>query len=147
MNKVYANKNNIILEINEKDNDGLCPIVEASTMINIEIIKLLIDYSNGMPSMDEYANKNNITLKINEKNENGDYPLLFAIYNNNIEIVKLLINYAHKNKYQIRLPWAIRNNKIKIVKLLIKYVFKNNIKLKINQTYKDGNYLFMNAVS
>jgi len=49
----YANKNNIVLKINEQDNDGNYPLHSAACNNNIEIVKQLIDY----------ANKNNIIFK------------------------------------------------------------------------------------
>jgi len=84
----YANHHHIILEINEKNESGLNPLISATNNDNIEIFKLLIDY----------ATKNKIILEINEKeNEYGIYPLLNATENNNIELVKLLIDYANHN--------------------------------------------------
>jgi len=54
---VYANKNSIVLKINEKGYKYVnYPLLEATRKDNIEIVKLLMDY----------ANKNNIVLKINE---------------------------------------------------------------------------------
>jgi len=53
----YADKNKIILELNEKDNDGDFPLLWACRENNIEIIQLLINY----------ANENNIILELNEK--------------------------------------------------------------------------------
>jgi len=53
----YANKNNIFLELNEKNNNGNYPLLWACNNNNIEMVQLLIDY----------ANKNNIILELNEK--------------------------------------------------------------------------------
>jgi len=50
----YANKHNIILEINEKNEDGNNSLNLSIKHNNIEIIKLLI----------EYANQYNIILEI-----------------------------------------------------------------------------------
>jgi len=66
----YANKNNIILELNEKDKDGNYPLLLAIIHNNIEIVLLLMDY----------ANKNNIILKINEKDKNGYYSFFIFYY-------------------------------------------------------------------
>jgi len=48
----YVDKNNIILELNEKDHDGYYPLLLASNNNNNEMVHLLIDY----------AIKNNIVL-------------------------------------------------------------------------------------
>ena len=50
----YANKNNVILDLNGKENKyGEYPLLMAFEYCSIELIKLLM----------EYANKNNIILK------------------------------------------------------------------------------------
>jgi len=41
----YANKNKIILELNEKSCHGYTPIFEAIQNNNIEMFKLLVEYS------------------------------------------------------------------------------------------------------
>jgi len=132
----YANKNKIILIINEENHEGsYAPIVEAINNNNLEIIKLLIDY----------ANKNKIILKINEKDlYNESYPLLHAVTMNNIEIIKLLIDYANKNDIILEINennedgytpvfGAINNSNIDIFKLLINYGVEKNNKLIINE--------------
>eukprot|EP00833_Pecoramyces_ruminatium_P012007 jgi/Orpsp1_1/1186039/evm.model.c7180000096583.2 len=81
----YANENNIILELNEKNEFGDFPLLMAINKYNIEMVKLLIDY----------ANEKNIILELNEKDIDGNYPLLNAINNNNIETIKLLMDYAN----------------------------------------------------
>jgi len=75
----YATENKIILNLNEKDEDGYNSLLYATYCNNIKIVHLLIDY----------ANKNKIILNLNEKNYCGWYPLLRATYCSNIEIVKL----------------------------------------------------------
>jgi len=62
----YANKNNIILELNEKDKDVIYPLIWSIDINNIEITKLLI----------EYANKNNILLKFYEKDKIYEYDII-----------------------------------------------------------------------
>jgi len=59
----YANKNNIISELNEKDENGNYPLFLACYNNHIEIVKLLFDY----------AIKNNIILELNGKNKNVYY--------------------------------------------------------------------------
>ena len=77
------------MNINKEDNDWY-PLLLAIDDINIEIVRLLIDY----------ANKNDIILKLNEKTSSGWYPLLLAIskieYFLNIKMVELLMDYANK---------------------------------------------------
>jgi len=57
--KLLIDRHNIILNINDKNNDGWSPICSVSGHNNIRIVKLLIDY----------ANRHNITLKINDKSK------------------------------------------------------------------------------
>jgi len=79
----YANKNNIILELNEKDIDGNYSLIWVIKENNNEIVQLLMDY----------ANKNNIVLELNKKeNKYEYYPLLLGIYNNNIKMVQKIID-------------------------------------------------------
>jgi len=52
----YANKHNIILQLNEKNEDGNS-IMQAINNDNTEIVKLLM----------EYADNHNIVLELNEK--------------------------------------------------------------------------------
>jgi len=90
----YANKNNIILNINDKNKLGNYPLLWSIGKDNsVEITKLLIDY----------ANKNNIILNINDKNKNNYYPLLQSIVFNNVEMVKLLMDYANKNNIILKI--------------------------------------------
>ena len=79
----YAHKHNIILNINDKDEDGWSLLLGANTTDhnNTEMVKLLIDY----------ANNHNIILEVNEKNINWYSSLVGAIENNNTEIVRLLV--------------------------------------------------------
>jgi len=57
----------------------IIPLLVAIINKNIEIVKLLIDYSN----------KNNIVLELNEQDYKGLYPLLFATKIKNTEMVQL----------------------------------------------------------
>jgi len=79
----YADENKILLDLNEKDDDGEYPIL-LSVYRGIKYVKLLI----------EYADKHHIILEMNDHNKNKRYPLLMATFKNNIEIVQYLINYA-----------------------------------------------------
>ncbi|ORX77848.1 hypothetical protein BCR32DRAFT_247606 [Anaeromyces robustus] len=139
----YANKKNIILEINEKNRYDY-PI--WTSIINHETImtkKLLFDY----------ANQNNIVLDINSKNFYEDnsnetfcYPLLYSIGDNETETVKLIFDHANKNNIILDINnngtiWykfcdsplllAIHMDNIEIVQMLIDYAKNNNIILKI----------------
>eukprot|EP00833_Pecoramyces_ruminatium_P015611 jgi/Orpsp1_1/1189643/evm.model.d7180000073421.1 len=81
----YANKYNIILQLNKKNQNGSFPLSEAIDNDNIEIIKLLI----------EYANQHNITLELNEYD--------FVFYSNiNEEIIKLLFKYEKEHLLNIK---------------------------------------------
>jgi len=77
----HANKNNYILNINEKDNDGNYPLLLATLKNNNKMVKLLI----------EYGTNKKILLDVNEKNNDGLSPLIYACINGNENIVKLLI--------------------------------------------------------
>ncbi|KAG4085023.1 ankyrin repeat-containing domain protein [Neocallimastix lanati (nom. inval.)] len=134
-----AMDNEIILELNEKNEDGRYPFLEAISHDNIEIVKLLIDY----------ANKNKIILELNEKNEDGRYPLFVATSHNNIEVVKLLIDYANKNKIILELNEknedgryplleATSHDNIEMAKLLLEYANENKIILELNEKNKLG---------
>jgi len=125
-------KNNILLEINERNNFGDYPLLKSFSYYNTGIMKLLINY----------ANENNIVLTVNEKNNFGDYPLLSAIHYN-IEDFELLINYAESKDIKLEindkneegycpLSVAIAENSIEKVKILVDYAIDNDINLKIN---------------
>eukprot|EP00833_Pecoramyces_ruminatium_P015650 jgi/Orpsp1_1/1189682/evm.model.d7180000073721.1 len=81
----YANEHNIILEINENNNDGWCPLLNAISGNNIEIVKLLIDY----------ANKHNIVMRISDSNLEEKIQLI------NNEIITLL--YSNKKLEKIKI--------------------------------------------
>jgi len=143
----YAKINNIIIELNERDEDGNFPLLCAIYKERKDIVKLLINY----------AEENNILLEMNAKNNNGDYPLLCASFN--IDITQLLIKYAGTNN--IILEMNAKNNKgdypllcatklfkssYKMVKLLIDYAKENNIVMEINGKNVKGNYPILNAI-
>jgi len=144
----YANKNDIILELNNKNNDGYYPILLACYENNNKMVQLLIDY----------ANKNNIILEIDEMDDDYHcYPVLWACHNNNTEIVKSLIDYANNNNiilelndinnYYLNYPisMACDNNNFEIVKILLEYANKNSIYLSINVKSGNGWYPFLIA--
>ncbi|ORY84549.1 ankyrin [Neocallimastix californiae] len=94
----YANKNNIILNVNEKDTNGYFPIFGILNNNNYEMLKLLI----------EYTKKNNNKLKILEKDiENAISSNYYG--NNKLEdiskinskFIKLLYNYENKKIIEI----------------------------------------------
>jgi len=100
----YANNNNIILELNEKDKNGNYPLLLVCVSNSAEMVELLIDYSN----------KNNIILELNQKNERGNYPLLWTCNHNNTEMLKLLIIYANKNNIVLKYQESEYENNSKI---------------------------------
>jgi len=77
----YANKLNIIFELNEKNEWNQYPILLIYDNNNIDMAKLLM----------EYTNNHNIILELNEKDSYGFSLILCACFNNNAEILQLLI--------------------------------------------------------
>ena len=75
-------ENNIILEINKKDECNISPLLYSLDNNNSEIFNSLINY----------AEVNNILLKIDEKDSK---PWFRTIQRGNIEMIKLL-KYAKK---------------------------------------------------
>jgi len=135
----YANKNNIILYINDQETKGNYPLLFAVDNDNIEMIKLLIDY----------ANQKSIILKINGKESKYHYyPLYNAVANNNLEIVQLLMDYADQKNIIITMDnnkngnnpfsWAVALNNIKMVRVLLDYANKNNIRLEMKENFLDN---------
>lgn len=127
-----ASKDDIIFDINKKNDDGDYPFLMAIDIDCIEIVILIINF----------ANDKNIILKINDKNEHGEYPLLLSINNNNINIVNLVINYTinnsiildineRSNNGDYPLLCAVKNNNIEIIELILEYAKSNNIILYI----------------
>jgi len=53
----YAKKNNIILQLNEKNKDGYIPLLWCCRYNNLEMVQLLFDY----------AKENKIILQLNEE--------------------------------------------------------------------------------
>jgi len=142
----YIYDNNIMLDINEKNDNGDYILLFACFYNNMDMIKLLIDY----------AIKNKIILTLNEKNINGCYPLLKGIFNNNIEVIELLMQYSDENKILLNINeknvygWypllrACYNSNIKIVRLLIDYAEKKDIILDINERNNNGSYPLLEA--
>jgi len=140
----YANQHYIILDLNEKRNNGSNPLMLAIcyNKNNTEIVKLLI----------EYANKHNIILELNEKNSCGICPLLFAISYSEIsvEMVKVLLEYANEQHITLELNekdgiWgdypllkSIEINSIEIIKLLIEYANQHQLVLELNEKNNNG---------
>eukprot|EP00833_Pecoramyces_ruminatium_P006641 jgi/Orpsp1_1/1180673/evm.model.c7180000074290.1 len=130
----YADKYNITLKLNKKENFGYYPLLLAIEKNNIEIIELLI----------KYAEENGITLELNEKDNDGWYPLYWATINNNLEIINLLIDYANKNRILLKVneknkkgkyPFleALNSHNFEIVQLLINYAIDHNIVLEYDK--------------
>jgi len=99
----YANRNNIMLTINNKDKKyHHYPLYNAvAEGNNIEMVKLLINY----------ANRNSIILGM-EDNIAGKNPLSWAISQNNIKMVELLLEYTSEKGIKLELKEAIIENTI-----------------------------------
>ncbi|OUM58125.1 hypothetical protein PIROE2DRAFT_21401 [Piromyces sp. E2] len=129
-----SQKNNIILDINEKNEKGFYPLLLFSYDNKIDLMKLLM----------KYAEDNNIILDINSKDKNNYYPLFVSFENNNDEIADLLIKYANKHKIKLEVNEkfsnenypilnSIINNNNKLTTLLIEYADENDIILDLNE--------------
>ena len=67
--------------LTDKDYNGNYPLLWACNSNNVNILKLLMDYSF----------KHKIKLNLKNKDYNGNYRLLWACYKNNLEMVELLM--------------------------------------------------------
>ncbi|ORX71015.1 ankyrin [Anaeromyces robustus] len=115
----YANQNNIVLNITEKNNKGNFPILQAYEC-GIDIIKALINY----------ANNHNIILNFNEKNGYGNYPLLKGVEYNMFEIAMVIIQFLK----------TVENNNMIMFKVLVDYANKKRLILDINGKNKENDY-------
>jgi len=79
--KKYTNEYQIHLYLTDKDYNGNYPLLWACNSNNVDILKLLMDYSF----------KHKIKLNLKNKDYNGNYRLLWACYKNNLEMVELLM--------------------------------------------------------
>ena len=128
----YANKNNIILNLNDQhDKFYDYPFYAVTRANSIKLLELFI----------EYANKNNIILEINNKFDPKKSPTYTAIcLRNNINIMRLLIGYAEKNKILIDLNIMYIGNALidrimnydnmEMLNMLIEYAERNKIIIK-----------------
>jgi len=136
--KSINNLNKGKIKINNKTETENYPLLNAISLDNIEIVKLLMNY----------ASINNIVLELNEKDIY--FPLLEAINNNNIEMVILLMEYATEHNIILKInekdkegwsPLLISNadnvDNAEIIKLLMKYANQNNIILEINEKFQN----------
>jgi len=80
----YADQNNILLKINEKDEDGNFPLLQIINNNNFELLKYLVNYSIN----------HNVIINFNNKDNDGNHPLMKAILNNNKEMVKQLFKHS-----------------------------------------------------
>ena len=93
----YANKNDIVLEINEKSKNGENPIFLSIDHNNIKMFKLLVEYSV----------EKKIKLIINEKDieeiisKNLNFVNLKKISEINFEFIKLIYLYKNKNIIEV----------------------------------------------
>ena len=120
----YADKNNIILTINEKNYIGGYPVLlNFEYNYNTELLQLLIDY----------ANRNNIVLDIISEDNGGDYPLLWSTIYNNTEKIKMMFDYAEKNNIKLNI------NEKDIMKIINRinsnYNYQQDNRNKINNIY------------
>jgi len=120
----YAHQHKIVLELNEKNNNGWYPLYMSIYNNNIDIVKLLIIY----------ANQNKIILELNEKDKFFGYnPLYCAIFRNNMSIVKLLIDYAKKHHIILEYDKNNIGNNSEIKNLLQKYENEKEDLKKVNK--------------
>jgi len=93
----YANKNDIVLEINEKSKNGENPIFLSIDHNNIKMFKLLVEYSV----------EKKIKIIINEKDieeiisKNLNFVNLKKISEINFEFIKLIYLYKNKNIIEV----------------------------------------------
>jgi len=93
----YANKNDIVLEINEKSKNGENPIFLSIDHNNIKMFKLLVEYSV----------EKKIKIIINEKDieeiisKNLNLVNLKKISEINFEFIKLIYLYKNKNIIEV----------------------------------------------
>jgi len=93
----YANKNDIVLEINEKSKNGENPIFLSIDHNNIKMFKLLVEYSV----------EKKIKIIINEKDieeiisKNLNFVELKKISEINFEFIKLIYLYKNKNIIEV----------------------------------------------
>jgi len=90
----YANENNIIIDINRKNNQGSFPLLLLIRGNNIEVVKLLIDY----------AKAHHIILDVNQLEFYNGHFVLYPddkdkIKYNTKEITEIILEY--KNNYII----------------------------------------------
>jgi ankyrin repeat protein len=109
---------NKLIDINIQDNDRYTPLMHASYLNKIEIVKLLLSYKD-----------------INIQNKWGRTALIYASRNNNIKIVKLLLNHPEINIFlkgendKTSLNWVKYFNYKEIETLLVNYDRKEKLKL------------------
>ncbi|OUM58584.1 hypothetical protein PIROE2DRAFT_64312 [Piromyces sp. E2] len=117
----------MLLELNEKDQDGGYPLLFACKNDNIDIVRTLI----------ECANDTDVTLILNDKYQDGSYPLLHACSNNNSHLLKINEQQNDGNSPMIM---ACSKNNTEIIKFLFEYAFKKKFVLRLNEKNKEGKY-------
>jgi len=130
----YADKKEILLDINEKMDRGAYPLLDAADRSHL-IVEAII----------KYANKHNIILNINDSdNKYKRYPLLNAVEVNSEKSAVSLVDYAVKHDIKLNLnekfkgsnlliyTAVIKNNSI-LVKLLLFYANKINCVLELDE--------------
>eukprot|EP00833_Pecoramyces_ruminatium_P011116 jgi/Orpsp1_1/1185148/evm.model.c7180000092512.1 len=122
----YGDKNNVILNIDDRDENGNCLVLDAINSNNCNIVSSILKYSlknhiviklneiyflenflksnNLFKNIDilreilEYTQKLNTILELDKRNSNGNNYFLKSIKLNSMNVVKLIVNYANKNK-------------------------------------------------
>jgi len=121
----YANQNNLVIDIKNRDNEGNFPLLEAIYDSSITIAKILF----------EYARVHNIVLEINNKNNSSINPLYKAVKYNKTDIVKMLIDYAEEHNIELNINdnspimTSFDNKCTEISKLIIDYSNQHHIEL------------------
>jgi len=77
-------KNEINLNLNEKDENGNYPVLCACKNNDEKLVTLLLDC----------ARNKNVNLKLDEKNNKGKSPLIYAREHGNKNIIKQLMEYG-----------------------------------------------------
>ncbi|KAG4084540.1 ankyrin repeat-containing domain protein [Neocallimastix lanati (nom. inval.)] len=168
----YANENNIILQLNDKNDSGFYPFLSAIIKDDLDILKLIIDYAKKnniildinekdnwgvspliiavvrgyefVKTIMDYANENNIILNINEKDNDGSYPLLVATFVNKLESAKLIINYANANNITLIINGSDTRFKGNPMSYALSYNNYEMVKLLIDYGYENDIILAVN---
>jgi len=146
INKLIFCNNNVIFNINERNNCSCSLFLKVISDKNVELVNLFLNY----------AKARDITLNLDEKDDFGRKLFFIAIENDNINIIKLLIEYADANDFVFNVneknkfgnyPFlkSVENGNLELVKLLIQYSETHEIILNLNDSNNFGYYLILFA--